>query len=86
MLNGNLSINSANVPVFDQKVKKGQDNQFYIMISNISSNNNDTLSPYGWSREMSVVIDVITKMIDSANTEYADNISEQILQLWMPTI
>lgn len=84
LLNNNLTYNSANVPVFDQKVKKGADNTFYVVIANISSNNTSTI--HQWGRNMLFVLDIVTKTADTVSTSIADGIAEQILQLMMPDL
>lgn len=84
LLNGNLTYGSAIVPVYDQKVKKGEDNINYVIVAGISSNDNSTF--HNWSRNMSIILDVITKTADTSNTNTADNITGQILALLMPTI
>lgn len=84
LLNNQLTYGGNPVPVFDEKVKKGQDNQFYVVIGNISSTDNSTFA--NWSRNVQFVLDIITKTSDTVTRKIADNIAEQILILMMPTI
>lgn len=84
LLNGQLTFDSAIVPVFDGKVKQGESSNSYVLIGNTSSVDNSTFS--GWSRRMSTVVDIVTKMTDTSSTDIADSIAAQILELMMPTI
>lgn len=84
LLNGNLSYN-GNVPVYDQKAKKGEEPKNLVLISTISSNDSPTTFS-SWGRDMDIVIDIVTLTNDSASTNIADAIAGQILALWMPTV
>lgn len=84
LLNGQLTYDGSPVPVFDEKVKKGQDNQHYVIVGNISSSSNDKFP--GWSRKLSVILDIVTKTTDAVTKNIADDIAGQIFALAMPSI
>ncbi len=83
LLNGQLSFETVEVPVFDGKVKKGQDSNYYVLIGNTSSVDNSTFN--GWSRTMTAIVDIVTKTTDTVTTDIADTIAGQILEMIMPT-
>lgn len=82
LLNGQLTYEATDVPVFDGKVKKGSDNNYYVLIGNTSSIDNSTFG--NWSRKMQTIVDIVTKTTDTATTDIADNIAGQVLALLMP--
>lgn len=84
LLNNQLSYNSAPVKVFDQKVKKSQDSDIYVIIASISSTNSSTF--HSWSRDMQATLDIVTKTGDTVSTKIVDNIAGQIFALTMPTV
>ncbi len=84
LLDNQLTYDSVNIPVYDKKVKKGADNNNYVVIGTISSTDGGTL--HTWTRQMNVILEVTTKMADAVSTNIADNISEQIFTLIMPAV
>lgn len=82
VLNGNITYNGKNVPVYkSDPIGTLPDN--YIVLTNIiegQSNNNQK-----FSNDMSIDIDIITTQYKTITNTIADNISNQIVNLITPT-
>lgn len=84
LLNGQISYNSALVPIFDQKVRKGDSSNLYVNI--VAMGSVDDVTMQNFSRKISVTLDITTKTTDTISTDIADDIAAQIFALAMPSI
>lgn len=82
-LNGELTYDGSPVPVHDKKQRKDSDNNYYVVLSNINSNFKDNFTRF--TRDVSIVIDVITKTQNSVASAVADDIAGQILYIVIPS-
>lgn len=81
-LNGNLVLQSSDVPVYDTFGSEvNQDN--FVAISNINETDNSNKSNF--VTEMQVTIDVVTRPESYDGNQDAENIAGQILELLLPT-
>ena len=83
-LNHQIQYEASEVPVHDQKQRKGYDNTNYVIIGNITSSDNRTFQ--GWSRIMSFDLDIVTKTTNAISSLIADTIAGQIFEILMPDI
>jgi len=80
-LNGNLSYNGKNVPVYGQTPFKTPP-QYYVVISSISEVANNTNNSFG--NNVDVVIDINAAQYRVYDNAVVDNIASQILNILIP--
>ena len=79
-LNGNLTYESANVPVVDGIYHGSAKN--YVLIGNINEIPDDTLDSY--QKEVIVDLHIFTKQYNAASKDIANDIEAQILPILFP--
>lgn len=80
-LNGNLSYDSTNVPVWDEKLESSVDK--YVILSTqvgVPENSQQT-----FVRKASILIDIVDKQDNTVSKDAVDDISDQILDIIFPT-
>ena len=80
-LNGNVSYNGKNVPVYGQ-VPFGTTPQYYVIISDISEIGVNTNHSFG--NNVEVTIDIFAQQYRIYDNSVVDNISSQVLNLLIP--
>ena len=83
-LNGNLSYNSANVPVYDEKKEVGQNDNLYVLLSTQQENDNPQTSD-AFITDSSIDIEITHKTGFEVSKKVLNNISNQILEILIPT-
>lgn len=78
-----LVYDNTTIPVCDEKQKQGQDNSTCVILSTVSSNPTNTFN--GFSREATIVLDIVCKTPSAVSKDIVDSIAEQILELVIPT-
>lgn len=80
-LSGNLTYNSVDVPVFDQKVEGSP--AMYVILARMSDNNRTNKSVFVTEKIFDVELYNIRK--STAQSEVLENIADQVLQIILPT-
>ena len=80
-LNGNLSYNSVNVPVYGQSPFNTPPKN-YVIISDISETANNT--NHNFQNQVNVTIDIFSEQYRTNDLSIVDNIASQILNLLIP--
>lgn len=80
-LNGNLSYNGKDVPVYGQTPFKTTP-QNYVVISSITESGVNTNNSFG--NEVDVIIDIFSEQYRVYDNAVVDNIAGQILQILIP--
>ena len=81
-LNGNVSYNGKDVPVYGQ-VPFGTTPQYYVIIGDINEVANNT--NHTFQNQVDVVIDIFAEQYRVYDNGVIDNISSQILNLLIPS-
>lgn len=80
-LNGNITYNGKDVPVYGQSPYKTPP-QNYVIISEINESSNNT--NHTFQNEVEVVIDILSQQYRINDLGVVDNIASQILNLLIP--
>lgn len=81
VLNGNLSYNSINVPVFDNKVESPNDS-LYVLLTDQASSYNGNFARAAWDSLFQIKI--ISKQYNSVSKDIVDDICQQIEDIISP--
>lgn len=85
VLNGSLSYNSANVPVFDEEVPPDIDpGNYYVILGSQTENNSSNKTKF--VHDVTINIDVVTKFLKDVRKLPAEQITSQITTLITPTV
>jgi hypothetical protein len=82
LLNGNLTYNGKNVPVYGETPFVTAP-QYYVVIGSITESGNNT--NHNFSNDVDVVIDIFAEQYKVYNNSVVDGIASQILNLLIPT-
>jgi hypothetical protein len=82
LLNGNLTSNGKNVPVYGETPFVTTP-QYYVVIGSITEAGNNT--NHNFSNDVDVVIDIFAEQYKVYNNSVVDGIASQILNLLIPT-
>ncbi len=83
LLNGNLSYNSDNVPVYDEKRKSGDADNIFVILGTQQESDDDTSDAF--ITDSSIDIEIQHRTDFEISKDVIDNISNQILELLLPT-
>jgi hypothetical protein len=83
-LDGNLTFNSLPVPVVDEKLHADDRNDVYVMFS--TQNANDKPNKTYHATEVNLAVLVVNRRESTVQKSVIDNISDQILQIVLPTL
>ena len=81
-LNGNITYNGKDVPVYGQ-TPFGTTPQYYIIISDINEVANNT--NHTFQNQVDVVVDIFAEQYRVYDNSVVDNITSQVLNLLIPT-
>lgn len=81
-LNGNISYNGKNVPVYGQ-TPFGTTPQYYVIISDINEVANNT--NHTFQNQVDVIVDIFAEQYRVYDNSVVDSITSQILNLLIPT-
>ena len=81
-LNGNISYNGKNVPVYGQ-LPFNTPPQMFVVIGNITEVSDNTNHSFG--NDVDVVIDIYSEQYMVYDNSIVDNIASQVLNLLIPT-
>jgi hypothetical protein len=81
VLNGNLSYNSINVPIYDEKVESNED--VYVLM--VAQDAVDTGDFHRQSWISTITFDIVSKQYASVSKDIVDAVSEQIENIVKPT-
>lgn len=81
-LNGNITYNGKNVPVYGQ-TPFGTTPQYYVIIGDINEVANNT--NHTFQNQVDVVVDIFAEQYRVYDNSVVDNITSQILNLLIPT-
>jgi hypothetical protein len=84
MLNGNITSNGNNVPVYDDVIKLGDETNLYILLSSQTSNDDSTLCCFASTDTM--LLDIVYKAQGRTNKQVVDTIANQIFSLILPSV
>jgi hypothetical protein len=82
-LDGNITYNSAEVVIFDEAPTEGPSSQ-YILLS--TQTENDARNNARFVHEGTILLDIVTVTGAYVTKEIAESISDQILDILLPTI
>ena len=83
-LNGQLSYNSVNIPVYDEKRRVGQSDNIYVILSTQQESEIET-NDCAFVTLSSIDIEILHKTDYEVSKTVINNISNQILQILIPT-
>lgn len=83
LLDGNLSYNTVNVPVYNQFEQIGTNDDYYVLFT--QQNNTDVSTKQSFDNSSSVQLTITTKQQLNNSGEAADLIGAQIKQLIYPS-
>ena len=81
-LNGNISYNGKNVPVYGQ-TPFGTTPQYYVIIGDINEVANNT--NHTFQNQVDVIVDIFAEQYRVYDNSVVDNITSQVLNLLIPT-
>lgn len=82
-LNGNLSYNSINVPIFDEAPTQAQTAPYLILSTQTDTNTSNNARNV---HEGDILLDIVTIQSAFVNKEIAETISNQIQAIIQPTV
>jgi len=82
-LSGNVSYNSANVPVYDEKKKVSSTDNIYILLSTQQETSDNTFSAF--MNNSSIDLEVYHKTGSEVSKDIMDDVSNTILEVIFPT-
>lgn len=83
LLNGNLSYNSENVPVYDEKRKSGDTDTIFVILGTQQETDDNTSDAF--ITDSSIDIEIQHRTDFEISKDAIDHISNQILELILPT-
>jgi len=83
-INGNLTYNSANVPVYDEKKKVGHTAKIYIILSTQQETPTES-NDCTWITLSTIDIEVIARTEFEVSKDMIDDIADDIQDLLLPT-
>jgi hypothetical protein len=84
LLTGAIDYNGTTIPVYDEEGDPAG-NDFYIIVSSVTDTQVQNQKTHFWS-ELTIIIDVVTRLDFRATKEPADVITGKVLNLVLPTI
>lgn len=81
-LNGNLSYESSEVKIFDQKFEPNANTTNYVLISNQSSQDSGNFSCFRYTSR--ITFQIVSKTQSSVSSDVVDDIGEQIENIILP--
>ena len=83
-LNGNLSYNSSNVPVYDEKKHVGDTDQIFVLLSTQQETPTDD-NDCTFITRSSIDIEIIAKTEFEVSKDMIDDVSDLVQNLLLPT-
>ena len=83
VLNGQLSYNSVNVPVYDEKRKAGATDNLFVILGTQQESDDDTSDAF--ITDSSIDIEIQHRTAFEVSKDAIDEVGNQILQILMPT-
>jgi hypothetical protein len=83
IINGQLSYNGSNVPVYDEKRKVGQADSLFVILGTQQETDDSTSDAF--ITDSSIDIEIQHRTEFEVSKDAIDDVSNQILQILMPT-
>lgn len=83
-LNGNITYNSVNVPVYDERVPGNTTSNLFIALSTQQETDIDE-NDCTWVTDSTIDFDIVNKTMSEVSKDINDTVYESVLEILLPT-